>query len=200
MASSALRVVCAGLLLLCFQGCSIWKYELGTPLQPDDAPNPQLETDVGSVMQRLGPPQRMSSTASGYILAWEYWAIDERSLGFSLGAGGADLLSVDWGKARARGLFLIVNFDHQHQLLGSAWKEWDSEVGGGRAVQPLFGIVSVVDVDDLIDDMPQHTWGATWLGRLPKTLNAVNAPESGQAGIEQRGTPRSIGQHSLELR
>ena len=59
--------------------------------------------------------------------------------------------------------------------------------------------MSVVDVDDLVSRMPQHSWGAASLDRLPEALNAHNRPDMGQAGIQQRGTPTGIGQQTLEM-
>jgi hypothetical protein len=58
----------------------------------------------------------------------------------------------------------------------------------------------MVDIDDLVRSLPQHTWGATSLQELPRALNTQSSPLSGQSGMEQRGTPPSIGQKSLELR
>jgi hypothetical protein len=195
-----IRLLCCLLLALMLQGCSQWFYTLGRPLSAADAPDPVKQPMVSDVMASLGPPQRMSATASGYVMAWEHWDIREQSLGIRLGAAGADIFSVDYGSARAKGTFLLANFSHEHRLQGSAIARWDSDAGSGKGVQPLFGIVSVVDVGDLLRDMPQHWWGGTSLGRLPHTLNVGSDPNSGQAGIEQRGTPRAIGQNSLDFR
>ena len=131
-------------------------------------------------------------------MAWEYWQISERSFGISLGAAGAEFLSADWGTSRAKGFFLMLDFDHDHELIGASWAEWDKDAGGGRGVQPLFGFVSVVDVDDLTGRMPQHVWGANAMRQTPVTLNDRSNMDSGQGGLEQRGTPRAVGQHALE--
>lgn len=194
------RLAFAILSLFILQACSQWFYTLGRPLSAADAPDPASQPLVSDVMVSLGPPQRMSATASGYVMAWEYWAIREDSFGLRIGGGGIDLFSLDYGTARAKGTFLLANFNHEHQLQGSAIAEWDSDAGGGKGIQPLFGVVSVVEVGDLLRDMPQHRWGATWLERLPRTLNSASDPGSGQAGIEQRGTPRAVGQNSLDFR
>jgi hypothetical protein len=61
-------------------------------------------------------------------------------------------------------------------------------------------MMSMADVDDLVAQMPQHRWGANSLRELPRALNSQSSPIGGQAGLEQRGTPPSIGQKSLELR
>ena len=152
-----------------------------------------------AVLERLGPPLRVAAIERGYLLAWEHWHIAEDTLGFSLGALGADFMTVDWGAARASGEFLLLTFDSEHRVTGGGYSGWDSEAGGGRSLQPLLGFVPIVDVDDLLERLPQHRWGAASLGSLPVTLNANSAVDSGQAGMEQRGTPKAVGQHSLEI-
>ncbi len=59
--------------------------------------------------------------------------------------------------------------------------------------------MDVVDVDDLLDPMSQHRWGALSLGELPITLNRDSSPDSGASTLEQRGTPTGAGQRSLEM-
>ena len=64
-------------------------------------------------------------------------------------------------------------------------------------MQPLFSVVPVVDVSDLLDTLPAHDWGAMSLDSLPETLNHVQRIENGQ--LEQRGTPTGTGQRVLEM-
>ena len=189
----------SGLLrVMLLAGCTQWHYDLGTPLTDAQLPDPASTQSLREVLARLGPPQRVSATVSGYVLAWEYWEIKEDTIGISLGAMGADLLSVDWGKARVKGDFLLLSFDHQHQLTSSNISHWQGDTGGGRAIQPMLGLVSMVDVEDLVDDLPHHEWGATMLQPLPKAINRASRPDTGQNGIQRRGTPAGIGQQSLE--
>ncbi len=185
--------------LLCLQGCTQWRYDLGEPLAEIGLADQGEATELGAVLQRLGPPLRMAAVEGGYLLAWEHWHIAEDTLGISLGALGADFLTVDWGTARATGEFLLLTFDSEHRVNGGGYADWDSEAGGGRSLQPLLGIVPIVDVDDLLERLPQHRWGAASLRSLPVTLNANSGIDTGQAGLEQRGTPKAAGQHSLEI-
>ena len=190
-------------LLLCsyslLSGCSRWTYDIGHELSPDEVPLVADQLVIGDVLARLGPPHRMSALPNGYVLAYEYWYITEDKVGLSLSAAGADLLSIDWGSARTRGEFLLLSFNRDHELVDSTFEEWDRDAGGGRGIQPLVSVVSVVDVDDLTNPMPQHRWGGFSLEELPVTLNADNHLDSGQSGLEQRGTPVNIGQRSLEM-
>ena len=197
MRVSAIKAL--GILLACglLSACSQWRYDLGIPLAKDIA-IPAQYTPLAEALALLGPPLRMSSTDSGFVLAWEHWDIRENKIGFSLGFAGADAMSIDWGRAKVKGEFLLLGFDHEHRLTDSTFTDWDSYAGGGKALQPFVGLVPVVDVDDLLVRMPQHRWGAASLDALPTTLNTDNRPDMGQNGIEQRGTPTTVGQRSLE--
>lgn len=189
------HLVACSLLLLA--GCSQWNYQLGTPLA--SAARPDQGQTMAEVLSALGPPLRLSSTPTGYVMGWEYWRIREDSLGFSLGALGADFLSVDWGDARIAGEFMLVSFDTQRRVTGSAYARWEGDGGGGSAVQPFVGIADVVEVDDLLAPLPQTWWGGALLQRLPEALNAQARPDMGDTGLQQRGTPKGIGQQALEL-
>jgi hypothetical protein len=178
--------------------CSQWRHELGAPLPIVELP--QQDSSLSQALDLLGPPQRMSATDSGFVLAWEHWHIQEDTLGVSLGALGADFLTADWGEMRVRGEFLLLSFDRQHKLTSATRSHWDNYGGGGKAIQPFLGFISVVDAGDLTEPMPQHRWGGSLLQRLPWTLNNASNPASGQSGLEQRGTPTAIGQQSLEMK
>ena len=186
--------------LIVLAGCTQWRYELGTPLNDLDTPALEEAATLANVLAALGPPQRISASDTGYLLAWEHWRVGESSLGVSLGVLGADFLNFDWGATRAGGDFLLVTFDRQHRLSSATKATWDNKAGGGQALQPLISFIDVAEIEDLVQPMPQHTWGASLLRALPQTLNARSSPDTGVSGIEQRGTPQTIGQRSLELR
>ncbi len=196
----ALRTA-AVLALALLAGCVQWReYELGVRIQEADVPRPEDGLTVVDVMARFGPPLRMSSDAAGYTMAWEFWDIDEYKIGFGLGFTGADFLNIDWGRANVQGDFMLLSFDHQHRLVSASFEEWKRNAGGGQGVQVFVSAVDVVDVDDLLDDLSQHRWGGQSLRRLPVTLNQQNRLDSGEAGLEQRGGTRVVGQHALEMR
>jgi hypothetical protein len=178
--------------------CTVWEYELGAPLAASNL-TADKGTELAVVLDRLGPPLRLSAVAGGFVLAWEYWQVREASLGVSLGAAGAKFLSLDWGDAKIKGEFLLLTFDATHRLSAHSFSRWDTRIGGGTAVQPLIGLATLTDVDDLVGPMPQHEWGGAWLLRLPESLNTPSRPDMGQTGLQQRGTPRGIGQQSLEM-
>ena len=161
-------------------------------------PPEHTNTSLTEVLAKLGPPLRLSAAGEGYVLAWEFWKIREDTIGLSLGALGTDILSVDWGRAHMHGEFLLVTFNRQHQVTGRAFSRWSNDAGGGQAIQPLVGLISLVDVEDMVVDLPQHQWGSSLLLPLPEAMNAQSRPDTGQTGISRRGTPNAVGQRSLE--
>jgi hypothetical protein len=188
------------LLALCLmQGCSRWTYELGTPLSAQETPDKGVALSLTQALEALGPPLRLSALANGYVLAWEHWQIKESAIGLSLGPLGVDFLSLDWGNARTRGEFLVLSFNHNHEMTDSSFGEWDSSANSGAALQPFIGLASVVDIDDLLERLPQHNWGAASLKPLPEAMNSASNPDLGQSGIQRRGTPTGAGQQSLEM-
>lgn len=197
MKASATRFLGAALTCFLLSACTQWHYDLGAPL--DNMALPAENTSLSEALQLLGPPLRMSATDKGFVLAWEHWNIREQSVGFSLGAMGADFLSADWGDMRIKGDFLLLTFNKQHLLTTATRSTWDSDGGGGQSIQPFFNFVSVVDVDDLTESMPQHRWGSYLLQSLPGTLNESSSLDSGRGGLQQRGTPTAIGQQSLKM-
>ena len=197
MKVSALKALFTLLTCWLLTGCSQWRYDLGAPLA--DAAIPAQNTGLAEALKLLGPPLRISATDAGFVLAWEHWHIREDSVGFRLGALGADFLSADWGEMRIKGEFLLLTFNKQHLLTSATRSKWDNYGGGGKAIQPFFGFISVVDAEDLTGVMPQHHWGSSLLQRLPGTLNTNSSLDSGRSGLQQRGTPTAAGQQSLEM-
>ncbi len=200
----------AGFLLSCtlLGGCTQWRYDIGEPIaslhhtdpsqpvSPSSKELPQLS--LADALDRLGPPHHVSAADSGFAMAWEYWHIREDSVGISLGALGADFLTFDWGTMHATGEFVLLTFDANHQLTAISRSEWDGPAGSGMAVQPFVSVISVLDSDDLRDPLPQHDWGAGLLQRLPRGLNRGSNTDEGRSGLQRRGTPAAVGQHTLD--
>lgn len=189
------------LLLGCWQlaGCAQWRYEMGAPLAQLQTSASQASLSRSEVLDRLGPPLHLSAIPGGYAMSWEHWKIDEDSVGLSLGLLGADFLNLDWGIMRTQGEYLLLTFNMQHRVTSASRSDWDGDAGSGYGVQPLVSVLSMVDSDDLRDGMPQHRWGSNFLQRLPSGLNRQSSPYTGQNGLEQRGTPRDVGQQSLQM-
>ncbi|MEO0436235.1 MAG: hypothetical protein AAF098_04945 [Pseudomonadota bacterium] len=151
---------------------------------------------LAATLATLGPPLRFAAGDGGLVMAWESWRIEESSIGASLGVAGADFLNVDWGSAKIRGDFLLLTFDKDKKVSAVARVRRDDSLGSGAAIQPIYGFVEVTSVDDLLEPLPAHDWGAAQLTRLPEVLNLSQQPGLGNTAIEQRGTPSAVGARS----
>ncbi|MEM1113025.1 MAG: hypothetical protein AAGI11_14030 [Pseudomonadota bacterium] len=185
------------LLLALLTGCSFNRYELGKPI--DNWSDQERPENLAQALDTLGPPLRVSRLPGGFALAWEHWQISETKLGLSLRPLGLEFLSIDWGDARTQGEFLLLTFDTEHQVVDARFDRWDNNAGSGQGVQALVSVVDVVDVDDLTERLPYHRWGSLALEPPPVTLNRDQSMYQGSAGLQQRGTPDVVGQHSLQM-
>ncbi len=183
---------------MCLSGCSQNYYFLGQAL-PAGIEDRVMTLKVTDVMADIGPPQRLSSVPGGLVMAWEYWQIEQQSLGVSLSFAGADALSADWGDARVAGDFLLLTVDHEHTVVDASRLVWDNDVGDATAVQAFFALAPAVDIDDLTAPLPAHRWGEVLLLPMDGAQNTAHGPGVGQHGIEQRGTPAAAGQRALEF-
>ena len=90
----------------------------------------------------------------------------------------------------------MLGFDPSRTVSLAFRARRDDDIADGAAIQPLSGLLAVVDVDDLLGPLPAHGWGAAQLQRLPEPLNNSQRPGMGDSAMEQRGTPGGAGQRS----
>ena len=85
------RPALAAIAFLLLSGCyTQWRYDLGDHLTRRNLDQLENGMPMKDVLAVFGPPQRMSASVSGYIMAWEHWQVDEDTLGFRLGPLGAE--------------------------------------------------------------------------------------------------------------
>jgi hypothetical protein len=195
MTKATLLPLLAGCLLL--SACSQWNYTFSAP-SPTISDSSVGKLNRSEVMALLGPPDNLSKSGDGYVFAWEYIGLTETSVGFTLGPLGLEFLSLDWSHVSSHGEYLLATFDANHTLTALSLSKWNSNAGDSKSIQPL-GVVNGISSSDLRARSPQHRWGKALLQRLPEALNAHSDIDSGEFGLEQRATPTSPGQRTLEL-
>lgn len=199
MALRLTRALCISL-IICLLGssCSQYTYVMGDDLV-DANVGDWVGMSASQVFSTLGPPHKLSGTTDGYVLAWENVTVVEQSAGFSLGLLGLNALQADWGSAAAEGELVLVMVDRSWTVIDVSGSRWNRSVGDGAGVQPVAAIAPLVDVDNFLTPMPHHFWGANMLLPIHQAQNNAMRPDTGQSGIQQRGTPRAVGQRSLEF-
>lgn len=196
-AAAALLFSSAFLLL---SGCSIIRQDVGQPLLIDEASLADAR-DYREVLEMLGPPHKLSRTDHGMTFLYEEVDLLERQLGLNLGAGDVVLLKAVAAREYADRRTLVLTFDAQGITQSLDYHEWTDIAAQGAALQFVFVVASVADEGDLNDSPAGHHWGFGLLqAALPRALNRPSSLETGENGVELKGTPTNIGQHALELR
>ncbi|UCH46610.1 MAG: hypothetical protein JSU95_10825 [Betaproteobacteria bacterium] len=152
------------------------------------------------VLDTLGPPTRISALPDGFAFEYESFRIDERQLGLSPNVKFLRWFKLAYGTARvARETYTLV-FDSNGLVKAFGNAREDQDAGKGLAFQFIVTVTQVVDTRYLDEWPGQHAWGVSMLQPLPVALNREQSLDSGEHGIEQRGTPTSSGQRTLEWR
>jgi hypothetical protein len=157
--------------------------------------------DYHQALRLLGPPHKLSRTDHGMTFLYEEVDLVERQLGFGLSTDDVSLFKAVIAREIADRRTLIVTFDAAGNTQSFNYREWSDIAAKGAALQFIFVLTGVADEGDLNDSPAAHEWGFGLLeADLPRALNRQNSLDTGNAGVELKGTPTNIGQHALELR
>jgi hypothetical protein len=189
------------ILFLCiFQGCTVIHNRIDSPLQFDKNSFTRDQTHISTVLENFGPPAKMSALGKGVVFLYEYTLITERQLGITFRYGLLSLIKFSHASAKADRKTLLLLFDEKGMLTSYAAQAFTEKVGSGIGASFVYSVVSLVDTSSLAEEPAVFHWGTSLLKPLPETLNVHHSLESGQNGLELKGTTKSVGQHSLEMR
>jgi len=193
-------VALLALVSLTGSGCTIIGNRYGEPIDVAHAGLEEGVTDVGRIVERLGPPTHLSALPGGMVMVYEYVDVTERQLGINLNIIGLDWFKVAFGRGLAMREALVLVVDDAGSLRTKEFRSWTEDIGKGFGFQLFFAALPTVDKRHLSGPPEQFGWGRAALDPLPVTLNAGQSIDSGSHGIEMRGTPSSLGQRTLEMR
>jgi hypothetical protein len=184
-------------------GCSVLKKEIGVPVDPAEIGLLEGETHYRTVLAQMGPPGKVSALSEGLSFLYEYARTDEKQIGFGFSELGLPVLrwfkfSAARGRADHQALLLI--FDDQGILRSQEFDEYHENLGAGGSLQFFLTVAPLIDSSFLEDEIGPNQWGTALLRPLPQTLNSRQSLDTGHCGLEQDGTPPSVGQHTLEMR
>jgi hypothetical protein len=189
--------MCLGIVLL--PGCSHLTSEVGPRLPPKPAALVLGSSHVSDFLRTVGPPSRISATAGGFAMLYEFNGVDEKQLGFNVNVPILNLFKFVGAKSWLEHQAWLVSFDTNG--IARAWGEehWRNVFGRGGGVQILITVASLVDSSQVRRPAPQHDWGKSWLVPLPKLLNSAQSLDDGSFGFEQTLAPTAVGQRTLEM-
>ena len=93
-----------------------------------------------------------------------------------------------------------MTFDGKGVLRSREFHAFEEDLGSGFGLSFLYSIVTLVDYSRLEKQPEILNWGAGLLEPLPEALNTMHSFDNGLRGVEQKGTPSSVGQRTLEMR
>jgi len=180
-------------------GCSHLTSEVGQPL-------PRKPTDlvigssrVADVLSTVGPPSRISATAGGFAMLYEYNGVEENQLGININVPVLRLFKFVGAKSWLEHQTWLVTFDTNGSVRAWGEEHWRRVLGRGGGAQILVTVASLVDSSQVRRPAPQHEWGKSWLVPLPKLLNSGQSLDNGSLGLEQTLAPTAVGQRALEM-
>jgi hypothetical protein len=191
--------------LMCFllSGCTVLTKDIGCPVDPCGIRFIEGETHYRTVIHQLGPPAKVSSLTGGLAFLYEHVVTKEKQIGLSIKELDETVfrwLKFSTARGRADRQDLLLVFDEKGILRNQRFKDYDESLGSGSSIQFKFAVETLVDSSFLEDSIGPNQWGTSLLRPLPQTLNVRQSLETGDCGLEQAGTPTSVGQHTLELR
>ncbi len=180
-------------------GCSHLTSGVGRPLPQKPAKLMVGTSTVSDVLNTIGPPSRISATAGGFAMLYEYNSVDEKQLGFSISAPVLRWFKFVGAKSWLEHQTWLLTFDTNGLVQSWGEEHWRNVLGKGGGAQILVTVSSLVDSSQVRRPAPQHDWGRSWLVPLPRGLNSAQSLENGSFGLEQNLAPTAVGQRALEM-
>jgi len=187
------------LILAASCGCATIRRSLDTPVG-DLGEEPFAGQHYYAVLDAFGPPLQISTLPDGFVFLYDAMTVTEYQLGFSpVQLWEVDLLKVSFGRARLKQTYFVLLFDRDGNERTSGLYTVQKKIGGSFILQPVFTVLPTTDMSYLEIPPVQQDWGLSLLEQPPIGLNAAQDFGSGEAGVEVRGAPTAVGQHSLEM-
>ena len=180
-------------------GCASITKQFDKPLGASIAEITPGITHYYEVLDELGPPANISSLADGFAFEYETLEINEQQFGISSSMDVIRWFKLAYGKAKVSREVRTVIFNKEGYVQAYGKKQLNEDVGSGMSFQFIVKVTQIVDTSYLEKPSTPNAWGFSLLKPLPVGLNRVQSLDSGEHGLEQRGTPTEIGQRTLEF-
>jgi hypothetical protein len=188
-----------GLTAMLLSGCSHLYSKVGQPLPSRPTALEIGHSHLGEVLKTIGPPSRLSATAAGLAMFYEYNQVEESQLGFNIDAPVLSWFKLVGAKSWLEHQAWLLTFNQNGILQGWGEERWRTPLGRGYGAQILITVSSLVDSSQVRRPAPQHDWAKGWLMPLPRLLNSAYNPDTGMVGLEQTLAPTAVGQRTLDM-
>ena len=151
------------------------------------------------VLQELGPPAKVSAMEDDMVFLYETAKLVERQIGIEIRYEEIPILKAVYGRGQAEGQTAVFVFDSAGTLRSQGLEAWQRSLGSGQAVQLFLSLAEITSSGGYDEKPAANYWGADLLkSRVTRALNRHSSLETGQNGVERKGSPKGAGQHALE--
>jgi hypothetical protein len=159
------------------------------------------KTHYHDVLDDLGPPSELTTLPGGFAFLYESLTLTEKQFGISSLHEILRYFKLALADSDVDREVLFFRFGEDGNLRAHGRADISDPLGMGVSIQFIISVLEVADTSEYERDfIDENQWGSSMFAPLPVSLNAGVSLESGNAGIEQRGTPRIVGQRTLEMR
>jgi hypothetical protein len=180
-------------------GCSLIRTEVGSPLPQEHAPLLEGDTRIETVVDELGPPDKVAALPHGVAFLYEYSRVTEFQIGLSLKVIRLPYFKLVKGDSKISEEAELLIFDADGVLVAYDAQAWKERLGGGGALQWITAVQGLTDTEAFRYVPDQLMWGRASLQSPSVTLNSHNALSYGENGLQQRMSPQFAGQSTLEM-
>jgi len=182
-------------------GCAVMEHELGKPLLLDEIDGIEARSHYAEVLDKFGPPTKMSALPDGMVFQYEHITLKERQYGLILPGEIGKWIKAVYASADADIEVMLFVFDADGNLRGADAETWNADAGAGFSVTLIFSAGSLTDTDHYEQSAARSLeWGAALIQGQWTMLNAQHDLETGANGVQLTATVPSVGQHTLAVK
>jgi len=203
MQGGRLRSACFSLVavITALSGCAHLDHDLGTPLPMDALSDISVGSHYSEVLQRFGPPTKMSAMGDGMAFLYEHVALVEKQYGLILPGEIGRWIKAVYASADADVETVLFVFDSEGELLGYDDQSWGSDAGAGMSLTLIFSAGSFTDTEQYETSASRSLdWGKSLTMPPLITLNLEKNLETGANGLQMTTSSDAVGQHTLQLK
>jgi hypothetical protein len=181
-------------------GCAYLEHDIGAPLAMESIGSFPEGSHYADVLDRHGPPTKMTALPDGMAFLYEHVTITERQYGFVLPGKVGKWIKAVYASADADVEAMLFIFDEQGRLRGADAQTWSADAGAGMSMTLIFSAGSFTDTEDYEASASRSLdWGKALTMPPLVVLNARQDLETGANGVQLTTNSKGIGQHTLEL-
>lgn len=197
-----IRSVFRGLLIVTtgLPGCAFLEHDIGAPLPAESVFTFIEGSYYSEVLDRYGPPTKMSAIPDGMAFLYEHVRLTERQYGLILPGEIGKWIKAVYASADANAVAVLYVFDDHGKLRSADRQTWSADAGAGMSMTLIFSAGSFTDTEQYESSASRSLdWGRKLLSSPLVVLNSRQDLESGANGIQLTTNSKGIGQHTLEL-